>query len=50
MPKVREAAICLAKDGAIIITRKGKVVDPDNFKGVYRLGVSPQEASDGEAA
>ncbi|MEL6955894.1 MAG: DUF3253 domain-containing protein [Pseudomonadota bacterium] len=50
MPKVREAAIRLAKDGAIIITRKGKVVDPDNFKGVYRLGVSLQEAGDGEAA
>ncbi|MEO0786008.1 MAG: DUF3253 domain-containing protein [Pseudomonadota bacterium] len=50
MPKVREAAIRLAKDGAIVITRMGKKVDPDNFKGVYRLGVSPQEAGDGEAA
>jgi Protein of unknown function (DUF3253) len=29
----------LAKEGRIIITRKGRAVDPDEFRGVYRLGL-----------
>jgi hypothetical protein len=29
----------LAKDGVIAIYRKGKPVDPDTFKGVYRIGL-----------
>ncbi len=35
--EVRRAAQALARDGRIVITRKGKAVDPDDFKGVYRL-------------
>jgi hypothetical protein len=38
MPSVRRAAIKLALAGRILITRKGKPVDPNDFKGVYRLG------------
>ena len=37
MPHVRAAAVHLARTGQIEITRKGKPVDPDAFKGVYRL-------------
>jgi hypothetical protein len=37
MPLVRRAAIKLALAGQIVITRKGKPVDPNDFKGVYRL-------------
>lgn len=37
---VRAEAIRLHKAGAITIYRKGKPVgDPDEFKGVYRLGL-----------
>ncbi len=37
MKTVRVRAVALAKRGEIQITRKGKAVDPDQFKGVYRL-------------
>ena len=37
LPSVRHQAIHLARAGRIEILRKGKPVDPDNFKGVYRL-------------
>lgn len=35
--EVRKAAIRLALAGRIVITRKGRPVDPQDFKGVYRL-------------
>jgi hypothetical protein len=38
MPLVRRAAIRLAGEGRLVISRKGKPVDPHDFKGVYRLG------------
>jgi hypothetical protein len=46
MPSVRAAAVQLARDGAITILRKGKPVDPDAFKGVYRLSL-PREGASG---
>jgi hypothetical protein len=39
MQPLRRIAVRLAKEGRIIITRKGKPVDPDDFRGVYRLGL-----------
>jgi hypothetical protein len=36
---VRAAAVHLAREGKIAILRKGKPVDPENFKGVYRLSL-----------
>jgi hypothetical protein len=39
MPAVRRAAVRLALDGRLVIYRKGKPVDPNDFKGVYRLGL-----------
>jgi hypothetical protein len=39
MPAVRRAAVNLALAGRLVITRKGKPVDPNGFKGVYRLGL-----------
>jgi hypothetical protein len=35
---VRRAAVKLAQAGRLVIYRKGKPVDPDDFRGVYRLG------------
>ncbi len=41
MRAVRNEAIGLARDGRIVILRKGKPVDPSAFKGVYRLAPPP---------
>jgi hypothetical protein len=39
MQPVRRVAVRLTKQGRIAILRKGEpVADPDDFKGVYRLG------------
>ncbi len=40
MPQVRRVAVRLANEGRIVVTRKGKAVDPNDFKGVYRLGMT----------
>jgi len=36
---IRRAAVKLALDGRLVIYRKGKPVDPTDFRGVYRLGL-----------
>jgi hypothetical protein len=36
---VRRTAITLAKAGQLVIYRKGKPADPENFRGVYRIGL-----------
>lgn len=38
MKPIRAVAVSLAGKGRIAIRRKGKPVDPENFKGIYRLG------------
>ncbi|WP_089175077.1 DUF3253 domain-containing protein [Bosea sp. AS-1] len=37
MQPLRRAAVKLMKEGQLVITRKGRPVDPDDFRGVYRL-------------
>jgi hypothetical protein len=37
MQPVRQAAVRLMKQGRILILRKGRPVDPDDFRGIYRL-------------
>ncbi|WP_332683908.1 DUF3253 domain-containing protein [Bosea sp. (in: a-proteobacteria)] len=37
MQPIRRIAVQLMKDGRLVILRKGKPVDPDDFRGVYRL-------------
>jgi hypothetical protein len=39
LSQVRGAAVRLAEAGRIVIYRKGKPVDPHDFRGVYRLGL-----------
>jgi hypothetical protein len=39
MQPVRRTAVRLAKEGKVAILRKGRPVDPDDFKGVYRIGL-----------
>jgi hypothetical protein len=38
LQEVRRAAVALASEGRLVIYRKGKPVDPNEFRGVYRLG------------
>jgi len=49
---IRAEAVRLAKAGRLVILRKGKPVDPDDFKGVYRLqacDAPPSGETDGAA-
>lgn len=46
MQPVRRVAVRLAKAGRITILRKGRPVDPDDFRGIYRLG-PPAESGSG---
>lgn len=36
---IRREAVALAKAGRLVIYRKGKPTDPEDFRGVYRLGL-----------
>jgi hypothetical protein len=49
MQPVRRVAVRLMKAGRIVILRKGRPVDPDDFRGVYRLAL-PGEAGPGKSA
>ena len=37
MQPIRRVAVALAEQGRAVILRKGKAVDPRDFKGVYRI-------------
>lgn len=39
LPRVRAVAKGLAREGRLVIYRKGKPADPDDVKGVIRLGL-----------
>ena len=43
MQPVRRVAVRLMKEGRIVILRKGRPVDPDDFRGVYRLAPADGE-------
>lgn len=40
---IRRAAVGLALAGRLIIYRKGKIADPNDLRGVYRLGLPRQD-------
>lgn len=39
LPVVRRVAVRLARTGRLMIYRKGRPVDPDELRGVFRLGL-----------
>ncbi len=41
--EIRRAAVRMALEGRLVIYRKGKIVDPSDFRGVYRLGAPSAE-------
>ena len=43
LPKVKATALGLMRQGRLTITKKGKAVDPDNFRGVTRLRQATEE-------
>jgi hypothetical protein len=43
MMPIRRAAVALAQSGRLVIYRKGKPADPDDFRGVYRVGLPRQD-------
>ena len=43
MIPVRRVAVRLAHEGKVVIYRKGEPVSPDDFKGVYRIGLPRQD-------
>ena len=43
LPKVRATALGLMRQGRLTITKKGKPVDPDNFRGVTRLRLPTEQ-------
>ena len=44
MQPVRRAAVRLMKEGRIVILRRGRPVDPDDFKGTYRIALPTMAA------
>ena len=45
LPRVRTTALGLMRQGRLMITKKGKPVDPSSFKGVIRLRLPTAEES-----
>lgn len=43
MKPIRARAVALARAGRVEIRRKGKPVDPDDFRGVYRIATLEDE-------
>jgi hypothetical protein len=43
MQPVRRVAVRLMKEGRAVILRKGRPVDPDDFRGVYRIAPVRQD-------
>lgn len=43
LPQVRRSALALVARGELLIYRKGKVIDPSELRGVYRLGLPHNE-------
>ena len=50
MQPVRRAAVKLMKEGRLLITRKGRPVDPDDFRGVYRLSLPSGDQGAGNSS
>jgi hypothetical protein len=50
MQPVRKVAVRLMKQGRVAILRKGRPVDPDDFRGVYRLALPVAEDGEGNSS
>ncbi|GGD89588.1 hypothetical protein GCM10011390_05460 [Aureimonas endophytica] len=50
MKPIRRVAVRLAQEGRVVLRRKGRIVDPADFKGIYRIGPPADEAGAGKSA
>jgi hypothetical protein len=50
MQPIRRIAVRLMKEGRVAILRKGRAVDPDDFRGVYRLALPDAGSGAGNTA
>lgn len=50
MQPVRRVAVRLMKQGRVVILRKGRPVDPDDFRGVYRLRLAEPDSGSGDGS
>jgi len=41
MGEIRDAAISLHKSGEVLLMQKGRIIDPDDFKGPIRIRIGP---------
>ena len=39
MQPIRRVAVRLMQQGRVVLLRKGRPVDPDDFRGVYRIAL-----------
>ncbi len=39
MQPIRRVAVRLMKEGRVVVLRKGRPVDPEDFRGVYRMAL-----------
>lgn len=46
LPRIRAVATALSHDGLVVFVRKKKVVEPAGLRGVYRLAVPQNYASE----
>lgn len=42
MQPLRHAAVRLARQGRLVLLRKGRPVEPDELKGLYRVALPPR--------
>ncbi len=49
MTPIRYAAVRLMKEGRIVILRKGRPVDPEDFRGIYRIALPGASAEEAQA-
>ena len=39
MKPIRRETVALADEGRVVVKRKGRVVDPQDFRGIYRIAI-----------
>jgi hypothetical protein len=50
MQPIRRVAVRLMKEGRLVVLRKGRPVDPDDFRGVYRISGPEDLLAEGQVA
>jgi hypothetical protein len=50
MQPVRREAVRLMKEGRVVIVRRGRPVNPDDFRGVYRIRLPGSEEGPGNSS